>query len=259
SVAAVVALVLCVHAGLWALLQRQHAAANIDAPLPSISYSPFTRSQHPDYGDRPTPEQIRADLKLLSPYTRPIRTYTSTGRGQLLPAIAAEFGLKVALGIWIDKDEARNKREIEAGIALARRYGNINAIVVGNEAMLRGDMPVDDLISIIKRVKQKSPVPVTTGETFDVWLGIPDPKKPEEAAKRAEAATKLASAVDFIAAHILPYWGGVPADRAVQKTIQIYNELRARHPGKRVVIAEFGWPRGGDKYHDADPGRTQQS
>ena len=75
TVAAVVALVLCVHAGLWALLQRQHAVANIDAPLASISYSPYARSQHPDYGDRPTPEQIRADLKLLSPYTQAIRTY----------------------------------------------------------------------------------------------------------------------------------------------------------------------------------------
>src|SRR5262249_9027014 len=187
SVVAVVALVVSVHAGLWALPHRQQAAANIDAPLASISYSPYTRSQHPDYGDRPTAEQIRADLKLLSPYTRVIRTYSSTGGGELVPAIAAEFGLKVTLGIWLSnendadkkKSEAakeRNKREIEAGNALARRHSNINAIVVGNEVMLRGDMPVDDLIAIIKKVKRQTQVPVTTGETFDVWLGITDPK-----------------------------------------------------------------------------------
>ena len=114
TVAAVVALVICVHAGLWALLQRQQAVANIDAPLASVSYSPYARSQHPDYGDRPTPEQIRADLKILSPYTQAIRTYSSTGGGELIPAIAAEFGLKVTLGIWIDKNEARNEREIQA-------------------------------------------------------------------------------------------------------------------------------------------------
>ena len=52
TVAVVVALVACVHAGLWTLLQRQQAVANVDAPLASISYSPYTRSQHPDYGDR---------------------------------------------------------------------------------------------------------------------------------------------------------------------------------------------------------------
>ena len=79
SVAAVVALVACLHVGLWTLLQRQQAAPNIDAPLASVSYSPYTRSQNPDSGNRPTAEQIRADLKLLSPYTRAVRTYSSTG------------------------------------------------------------------------------------------------------------------------------------------------------------------------------------
>src|SRR6266849_567860 len=206
SVAAVVALVICVHAGLWMSLQRQQAVASIDAPLASISYSPYTRSQHPDYGDRPTEQQIRADLKILSPYTQAIRTYSSTGGVELVPAIAAEFGLKVTLGIWIDKNEARNTREIQAAIALARRYSNINAIVVGNETTLRADKTVDELIEMIRRVKRQSPVPVTTGETYDVWLGGPDAKKPEEAAKRPEEATKLAAAVDFIAAHILPDW-----------------------------------------------------
>src|SRR4030081_451076 len=122
SVAAVVALVICVHAGLWALLQRHQAVANIAAPLPSVSYSPYARSQHPDYGDRPTPEQIRADLIILSPYTNTIRTYSSTGGVELVPAIAAEFGLKVTLGILIKKNKDPNERESQADPALARRY-----------------------------------------------------------------------------------------------------------------------------------------
>ncbi len=85
TVAAVVALVVCVHAGLWALLHRQHSVATVDVPLASVSYSPFTRSQHPDYGDRPTAQQIRADLKLISPRTNAIRTYSSTGGVELVP------------------------------------------------------------------------------------------------------------------------------------------------------------------------------
>jgi cellulose synthase/poly-beta-1,6-N-acetylglucosamine synthase-like glycosyltransferase/exo-beta-1,3-glucanase (GH17 family) len=270
TVAAVVALVVCVHAGLWTLLQRQQAVANVDSPLASISYSPYTRSQHPDYGDRPTPEQIRADLKILSPYTNTIRTYTSTGGVELVPPIAAQLGLKVTLGIWIDKDivdadgkvtpNPRNEQEIQSAIALARRYSNINAIVVGNETVLTGKKTVDELISIIRRVKRQSPVPVTTGETFDVWLGMTDPNKPgDDPVKKAEGATKLASAVDFIAAHILPYWGGIPANQAVEQTILTYNQLRARHPGKRIVIAEFGWPSGGYNMHAADPGRIEQA
>src|SRR5581483_490862 len=226
TVAAVVALVLCVHAALWTLLQRQQAAPNFAGPLASISYSPYARSQHPDYGDRPTAEQIRNDLRLISPYTRAIRTYASTGGVEQVPAIAAEFGLKVTVGIWIDKDEARNEREIQFAIALAKRYSNVNAIVVGNETTLRAEKSVDELIKLIQRVKRMSPVPVTTGEIWTVWIDHPE----------------LASAVDFIAAHILPYWEGAPANQAVERAILAYEKLRQAHPGKRIVIAEFGWP-----------------
>jgi exo-beta-1,3-glucanase (GH17 family)/cellulose synthase/poly-beta-1,6-N-acetylglucosamine synthase-like glycosyltransferase len=243
TVAVVVALVACVHAGFWTLLQRQQAVANVDAPLASISYSPYTRSQHPDYGDRPTPAQIRADLKILSPYTQAIRTYTSTGGGELVPAIAAEFGLKVTLGIWIDKNEDRNEREIQAAIALARRYNNINAIVVGNETTLRAEKSIDELVRLIQRVKRQSPVPVTTGEIWTVWIEHPE----------------LASAVDFIAAHILPYWDGFNASQAVDKTVEFYTKLRQVHPGKRVVIAEYGWPSAGYNMREADPGRIEQA
>src|SRR3954454_12681151 len=186
TVAAVVALVLCVHAGLWTLLQRHQAVANIDTPLASVSYSPYARSQHPDYGDRPTEQQIRADLKILSPYTQAIRTYSTTGGGELIPAIAAELGLKVTLGIWIDKNEARNEREIAAAVALARRYSNVNAIVVGNETIYRNEKTIDELIRLIQKVKRQTSVPVTTGEIWSVWIEHPE----------------LASQVDFIAAHI---------------------------------------------------------
>jgi len=174
SVVAVVALISCVHAGLWALLHRQQPVPNIDGPLASVSYSPYTRWQNPDHGDVPTPEQIRNDLRMLSPYTRTVRTYTSTRGLEVVPAIAAEFGMKVTLGIWLDpiidkktnkpieKNIARNEREVQQAIALAKRYSNVNAVVVGNESILRDDLKVDDLIDIIKRVKRQVPVPVTT-------------------------------------------------------------------------------------------------
>ncbi len=243
TVAALVALVLCVHAGLWTLFQRQEFAASVTTPLASLSYSPFTRSQHPDNGDRPTAEQIRADLKLISPYTHAIRTYTSTGGGELIPAIAAQFGLKVTLGIWIDKNEIRNEQEIQSAIALARRYRNVNAIVVGNETTLRAEKTVDELSKIIQRVKRLSPVPVTTGEIWTVWIDHPE----------------LASSVDFIAAHILHYWDGLPADKIVGLTIDAYDKLRRAHPGKRVVIAEFGWPSAGYNMLKANPGQVEQA
>ena len=243
TVAAVLALVVCVHAGMWALFRPEGKAPAYTGQLASVSYSPFADSSHPDSGVRPTAEQIRADLKAIAPYTRAIRTYSATGGAELVPPIAAEFGLKVTVGAWIDKDQARNEREIRSALDLARHYGNVNAIIVGNETTLRAEMSVDDLIKLIQRVKRSSPVPVTTGEIWTVWIDHPE----------------LASAVDFIAAHILPYWEGFDASHAVDHTIEFYDKLRRVHPGKRIVIAEFGWPSAGYNFHDANPGRIDQA
>ncbi|MFZ3311357.1 MAG: glycosyl transferase family 2, partial [Xanthobacteraceae bacterium] len=243
TVVAVLALVACVHAGIWALLRPVATAPDFTGQLASVSYSPFKDSSHPDSGPRPTAEQIRADLAAIAPYTRAIRTYSATGGAELIPPIAAEFGLKVTVGAWIDKDKARNAREIASALNLARHYSNVDAIVVGNETTLRAEMTVPDLIKLIQKVKRSSPVPVTTGEIWTVWIDHPE----------------LASAVDFIAAHILPYWEGFSASTAVDHTIEFYDKLRQMHPGKRIVIAEFGWPSAGYNFHQAVPGRMQQA
>ena len=84
---------------------------------------------------------------------------------------------------------------------------------------------------------------MTTGEIWHVWIEHPE----------------LASAVDFIAAHILPYWEGFSEKQAVDQAVIIYNKLRAAFPGKRIVIAEFGWPSAGYNRKAAEPGRIEQA
>ncbi|HTV36822.1 MAG TPA: glycosyltransferase [Xanthobacteraceae bacterium] len=243
TVAAVLALVMCVHAALWLCLRTQVSAPDFKGQLASVSYSPFASSDNPDSGVRPTAAQIRADLKAIAPYTRAIRTYSSTGGAELIPPIAAEFGLKVSVGAWISKDKARNEREIRSAIDLARHNSNVDAIIVGNETIYRGELTIDQLIALIKRVKQSSPVPVTTGEIGSVWLEHPE----------------LASAVDFVAAHVLPYWNGIKAAQAADYTVEFYDKLRRALPGKRIVIAEFGWPSAGYNMQAANPGHIEQA
>jgi exo-beta-1,3-glucanase (GH17 family)/cellulose synthase/poly-beta-1,6-N-acetylglucosamine synthase-like glycosyltransferase len=243
TVAAVLALVACVQVGLWALLRTETTAPDIERQLTSVSYSPFTDSDFPGGHNRPTAAQIRADLKAIAPYTKAIRTYSSTGGAELIPPIAAEFGLKVTVGAWIGKDKARNEREIRAAIDLARHNSNVDAIVVGNETIFRRELTIPQLIAVIKQVKQSSPVPVTTGEIGSVWLDHPE----------------LASAVDFVAAHVLPYWNGIAASQATDYTLEFYDKLRQALPGKRIVIAEFGWPSAGYNFQAANPGRIEQA
>jgi exo-beta-1,3-glucanase (GH17 family)/cellulose synthase/poly-beta-1,6-N-acetylglucosamine synthase-like glycosyltransferase len=243
AVVAVLLFVTAVHAGLWGLLQDRQAAPDFHGMLPSVSYAPFEGTGHPDTDNIPTVEKIRADLKQLATMSKAIRLYSSTGGVELVPPIAAEFGLKVMVGAWIDKNADRNKREIEAAIQLARRNSNVIGVVVGNEVIYRGEQEVADLIEMIKRVKKSVSVPVTTGEIWHVWREFP----------------QLANNVDFIAAHVLPYWENFTDKQAVDQAVDRFNLLRDIFPGKRVVIAEFGWPSAGYNLMNAVPGQFEQA
>ncbi len=231
-----------VHAALWGIFQEKAEAPDFRGMLPSVSYAPSERTG-PDVDNIPTAERIRADMKKLSTMTRAIRLYASTGGSELVPPIAAEFGLKVTVGAWIDKNTYRNEREIASAINLARSNSNIIGIVVGNETLYRGERKVDDLIELIKRVKKSVNVPVTTGEIWNIWRDNPE----------------LASNVSFIAAHVLPYWENIPANQAVDQAVRLYQLLWAQYPGKRVVIAEFGWPSAGYNLLNASPSRVEQA
>ncbi len=275
TVAAVVALVACVHAGLWLLGREKVNAPNFDGQLASVSYAPFQGNVNPEDGGKAETAKIRHDLTLLSPIAKSLRTYSSTAGVELVPGIAAEFGMRVTVGAWIDKDQKRNEREMRSVVDLAKRHSNVNGIFVGNETIYRGelepkvgdkldaeeaeqlkaaktkqqdakareDIGVARLIKMIRQVKRQVNVPVTTGEIYSVWLDHPE----------------LVSSVDYIAAHILPYWEGFSDKQVVDQAITIYDKLRRAYPGKRVVIAEFGWPSAGYNFHNAEPGRIEQA
>src|SRR5215218_6583198 len=143
AVVAVLLFVTAAHAALWGLFQDKQPASEFRGILPSLSYTPFEPDHITAEGDA---EKIRADLKKLATLTRAIRLYGSTEGNELVPPIAAEFGLKVAVGAWIGKHKDRNKREIEAVIDLARRNSNVISVVVGNETVYRGDaVPLENL------------------------------------------------------------------------------------------------------------------
>ena len=241
AVVAVLLFVTAAHAALWGLFQDKQPAPDFRGILPSLSYTPF----EPDHvvDNAVDPDRIRTDLKRLSTLTQAIRSYSSTEGNELVPPIAAEFGLKVMVGAWINKEDEHNQREIESAINLAKRNSNVIGVVVGNETIYRGDQKLEGLIDLIKRVKKSVNIPVTTGEIWNIWRDNPE----------------LASAVDFIAAHVLPYWENFTDKQAVDQAVYLYQLLREKFPGKRIVIAEFGWPSAGYNLRNAEPGPFQQA
>src|SRR5271170_3734081 len=127
AVATVLLFVAAAHAGIWGALRDRQQAPDFSGMLPSVSYAPFEPKHLVD--NVRDSEKIRADLKILSTMTRAVRLYSSTEGAELVPPIAAEFGLKVMVGAWIDTNADRNDREIKEAIKLARKNSNVIGIV----------------------------------------------------------------------------------------------------------------------------------
>ena len=225
--------VAALNLALWAHLNRPVEMVDWDGRVNGFAYSGFQRDQDPLRGSYPTDAQIQSDLTLLANHTTRIRTYTSA-ENEKLPRLADDAGLRVAAGVWLSDDRENNEREMRAltrGVLSAR---NIDAVIVGNETLLRGDLMVDELIDYLKSARaklKKLMIPATTAEPWHVWL-----KHPE-----------LARHVDFITVHLLPYWEGVPVEAAVEHVFLRYEELQRAFPKKRIVIGEVGWPSNGDR------------
>ncbi|WP_407121945.1 beta-(1-6) glucans synthase [Bradyrhizobium sp. STM 3561] len=212
-----------------------------------ISYAPFRSHQTSlSSATQVSREQIAEDLAQLAEISDCIRTYaTDLGLDQI-PELAARAGLKVVQGIFLDKDQQKNRAQISTAIRLAREYpGTVIALVVGNETLLRKDITVSDLADTIRSVKAQVSVPVTYADVWEFWL----------------SSRELYDAVDFVTIHILPYWENVPipAEAAATHADAIRRQVAAAFPGKEILIGEVGWPSQGRMRGSALPSRINQA
>jgi glucan 1,3-beta-glucosidase len=212
-----------------------------------ISYAPFHGAQTPlDLTTRIEPNQIEHDLAQLALITNCVRTYSVDFGLDRVPEIAQRLGLKVLLGLWVSSHADRTQVQLSTGTALARRFPDtVRAVIVGNEALLRGEISPERLGDTIRAVKAQVPVPVTYADVWEFWL-------------RYRA---LADAVDFVTIHILPYWEDEPvaARDAADHVDAIRKRVVAQFSGKEVVIGEVGWPSAGRMRAGALPSPANQA
>ncbi len=214
--------------------------------LNSVSFAPFRDGQSPLTGQFPSAAEVEQDLVLLAPHARAIRSYAALGGDYDLPVMAGAHGLKLWLGIRLGGDLAQNAREIAAAIATANRHPEtVERVVVGNEVLLRRDLPPGDLIAAIDQVRAAVKQPVTYADVWEFWQQFPE----------------IAAHVDIVTIHLLPYWEDEPTgiDRAVAHVGGVYRRMAAQFPGKRIAIGETGWPSRGRWRQDAAPGRVEQA
>jgi exo-beta-1,3-glucanase (GH17 family) len=212
-----------------------------------VSYAPYRGSQDPLVeGTRVPAAQIDQDLALIAKFSNCVRIYSVDDGAADVLASARRHGLKVLDGLWLSSKADKNSRQIATTIALAKQYADvISAVIVGNEVLLRGEMPVADLIAAIREVKAQVPEPVTYADVWEFWLRY----------------REVASAVDFITIHMLPYWEDfpIPAEHAAAHVEAIRNRVAAAFPGKEIMIGELGWPSDGRMREAARPSPSNQA
>jgi len=206
-------------------------------PLHGLCFSAYEQGQSPDAQTQLTAPQIERRLAVIKPYTRWVRTFSCTDGNELTPGIAHRMGLKTLVGAWLGEDEDVNEREIEGAIALARA-GHADLLAIGNEVLLREDMPEERLLAYLTRVKQALPK-LSVGYVDAYYL--------------FEQHPQVTAACDVLFTNCYPFWEGCPREQAIAYMQSMYRRTLAVARGKRVVISETGWPHTGSPFHGAVP------
>lgn len=216
--------------------------------LQCLSYTPF----EPGDASARTPgwvstQRIERDLAILGRYTGCLRVYTPLGNTPRVVAAAVERGFRILLGVWIGSDREQNRKEIAAALQLAQRHPQaIEAIVLGNEVLLRRELTPAELASLIGEVRQRSPVPIAYADV----------------AHFIETSPAVANAADLLLIHLLPYWDDPqPPDAvaAVEQVIRQYEKFVAKFPDKPVMIGETGWPSKGRQRGPGKPSLVNEA
>jgi glucan 1,3-beta-glucosidase len=245
------ALVAGAIAAAWHGLGKPHpvppSPVGPDEKLTCISYAPFHGGQAPFTVGLVIPDsQIEGDLKQLARVASCVRTYSAMGPQGAVARLAASHGLEVLQGIWLNRNRDDNRREIEAALTLAKAYpGTIKALIVGNEALLRGELSEDDLRAYLDEVQKRSGLPATYADVWEFWLEHPE----------------LAASTDFVTVHILPYWENDPvaAESVGAHLRDVMRRVAQVFPGKEILIGEVGWPSAGRMRAAALPSALNQT
>ncbi|HLG81443.1 MAG TPA: glycosyltransferase [Bradyrhizobium sp.] len=298
AIVVVLLFVSAVHAGLWGVLQQKQEAPDFNGRLPSVSYAPFEPGHtidtltDPDRirADLTKLATVTRAIRLYSstegnelvpPIANELGLKVTLGawidnrpernEREIAEVIKLARSNSNIIGIVVGNETIYRGEQIPTeNLGLPTESGETARILLEEAQRLRdaeaqpetggsseseakraaavkwayAENNVQRLIRLIQRVKkQVNGVPVTTGEIWNIWRDHP----------------ALVSNVDFIGAHVLPYWERFSSAQAVDQAITLYQLLRNQYPGKRVMLAEFGWPSSGYNLMNADPGPFQQA
>ncbi|HCQ12791.1 MFS transporter [Flavobacterium sp.] len=203
--------------------------------LHGLCFSPYVENQKA--GDILSADQIKRRIDIIAPHTNWIRSFSCTEGNELIPEIAHQKGLKTVVGAWISNDKARNEKEIDTLIKLAKS-GLVDIAAVGNEVLHREEISEQELIGYIKRVKEAVPnIQVSYVDAYYQFLDRPN----------------LIASCDLLLVNFYPFWEGANVDFTTSYLQNMLEVTKNVAQEKKIIISESGWPSKGDSVEEAIP------
>ena len=200
-----------------------------------ICFSLYEGDQKP--GDLVSDEQILRRLNIIKPFTKWVRTFSSTDEHMRIAKLAKDLGFKTLVGAWLSDDKDQNNVEVESLIKLSND-GFVDIAAVGNEVIYREELEEKRLIDYIHYVKQNTKgIPVGYVDAYYEFRDRP----------------KITEACDVILANCYPFWEGCAAEYSLLYMKDMFREASKAANGKKVIITETGWPSDGSDLWGAHP------
>lgn len=197
--------------------------------LDCTSYAPYVD----DINQPVTIETIREDLLKIKPYTDCVRIYSTKNGLYAVPVVADELGMKVILGVWIDKvSRIENQKEIDRAVLLANTYSSVKMIVLGNEVAKAnwGKIDKQSYLQYLNDIKGRTSKPISMTGFITSLIGQED----------------VLEKIDVVGLHVFPYWDGVNTRINPNYVLNVYDRLEKHLKKfdihKPIQILEYGNP-----------------
>ncbi|MCJ1312427.1 glycoside hydrolase 3 protein [Agyrium rufum] len=197
------------------------------------------------------------DFTALKGSTSLVRMYAASecsSAEQVLPA-ASSAGFKVVLGVWPDTEAsyAADKAALQSALSSTSNAAAVYGITVGSEALYRGSLTAEQLLSNINDIKKTFPgMKVGTADSWNKYQdGTADPL--------------IKGGVTFFMTNAFAYWQGQELTNATHTYLddifQAFTHIQnvAGTTDVELWIGETGWPGSGGTNYGAAIAGTQNA
>lgn len=213
----------------------------------SVCYAPFHNKEYPLMSNMTLGDLKAAmdeDFSIMAKYFSTVRTYYSSYYGIPVAPIAAKYGIKLYLGVYMTK-ESWYADMVNAAVDAVKNYpSTISAILVGNEnispagsySAAEVKQHIADLRNTIKTQTGRTDILIGTVQRSTEWL----------AANIQTQMQDLAATSDIVGVNIYPFFGAsFSASKPADLLDGTWNAMVELYDQSKLRLTETGWPTAG--------------